>query len=152
MAAGMNTGIGAGIAGGTGEAGITAGDMTTGTVGGTAGRATTDTTSVFDIPSGTVTPPESITQPRQGEIRRDDLREIEGIGPAISKQLHDAGIHTFQQLAETDPARLSEILGDERLRNITNTESWPEQARLADAGDWEGLRALKERLKGGRQS
>jgi len=109
-------------------------------------------TGVFEYPVDTPVRRETPTQARQGGSRLDDLREIEGIGPAISERLHNAGIHTFRQLAETDPARLSELLEDERLRNITNTESWPEQARLADKGDWEGLRAYKERLKGGRLS
>jgi predicted flap endonuclease-1-like 5' DNA nuclease len=105
----------------------------------------------FDIPVSSSLQGKMPTQARQGQSRQDDLREIEGIGPAISERLQRAGIHTFRQLAETDPARLNELLEDERLRNITNTESWPEQARLADRGDWEGLRAYKERLKGGRQ-
>jgi len=108
-------------------------------------------TGMFDAPAGTTVRREALTQARQGQERRDDLREIEGIGPAISERLHRAGIHTFRQLADTDPMRLNELLEDERLRNVTNTESWPEQARLADQGDWEELRAFKERLKGGRQ-
>ena len=83
----------------------------------------------------------------------DDLKRIEGIGPKYSSVLAAAGITTFAQLAATEVGRIEEILEAEspRLRRLADPSTWPEQARLAAAGDWEGLAALQEELKGGRR-
>jgi len=83
----------------------------------------------------------------------DDLKLVEGIGPKFSSVLGAAGITTFAQLAATEVGRLEAILEAEspRLRRLANPSTWPEQARLAAAGDWEGLAALQEELKGGRR-
>jgi predicted flap endonuclease-1-like 5' DNA nuclease len=80
----------------------------------------------------------------------DDLVIIEGIGPKISSVLQANGIDTFAQLASTQIGDLQQILLKEGLR-LADPTSWPEQARLAAAGDWDGLNALQAQLKGGRQ-
>jgi len=80
----------------------------------------------------------------------DDLAIIEGIGPKISSLFQSHGIMTFTQLAEADVARLQGILRDASLQ-IADPTTWPEQARLAANGDWDGLIALQAQLKGGRQ-
>lgn len=84
----------------------------------------------------------------------DDLKIIEGIGPKIADVLKSAGIRTFAQLAETDPNVITKILeeADPRLARLGNPATWPEQARLAAAGDQSGLTALQESLKGGRRT
>jgi predicted flap endonuclease-1-like 5' DNA nuclease len=79
----------------------------------------------------------------------DDLTILEGIGPKVNSLLQKAGITTFAKLAETNPAAISEILQANRLQML-DPRSWPEQARLAAAGDEAGLKALQEKLKGGR--
>lgn len=79
----------------------------------------------------------------------DDLVILEGIGPKIADILIASGIATFDQLAAADVTRLQEILAKEGLGFI-DPHSWPEQARLAAAGDQAGLKALQDRLKGGR--
>ena len=80
----------------------------------------------------------------------DDLKRIEGIGPKISSLLQDAGIATFAQLATISVEQLREILDAVNLR-IADPTTWPEQAALAAAGNWEGLAALQSELKGGRR-
>jgi predicted flap endonuclease-1-like 5' DNA nuclease len=80
----------------------------------------------------------------------DDLEIIEGIGPKIAALLNEAGISTFEALAETDAARLVQILTDGGIR-LADPATWGEQARLAAAGDEDGLKALQENLKGGRR-
>jgi predicted flap endonuclease-1-like 5' DNA nuclease len=80
----------------------------------------------------------------------DDLEVIEGIGPKIAGVLREAGVSSFAELAATDTERLTEILQDANLR-LASPETWAEQAGLAAAGDWEGLKQLQERLKGGRR-
>ena len=89
----------------------------------------------------------------EAPVEPDDLKRIEGIGPKYSSVLAGAGITTFAQLAATEVSRIGEILEAEspRLRRLANPATWPEQARLAAAGDWEGLTALQEELKGGRR-
>jgi predicted flap endonuclease-1-like 5' DNA nuclease len=92
------------------------------------------------------------TSPAEGAegVQPDDLKVIEGIGPKISGLLNDAGIKTFAQLAETEVSKLQGILDANKLR-LGNPETWPEQAKLAAAGDREALEALQDQLKGGRR-
>lgn len=84
------------------------------------------------------------------EIAPDDLTIVEGIGPKIKLILNENGIHTFTELAETSPEFLSELLRAHRLPNVPVT--WPEQARLAAAGDWEALKSFQQSLTAGRRA
>jgi uncharacterized protein (DUF697 family) len=81
---------------------------------------------------------------------RDDLTRIEGIGPKISELLRDRGIATFTQLAETDVNRLRQILYEANL-SMADPSTWPQQAKLAAAGQWEALDALQKQLTAGRR-
>ena len=40
-----------------------------------------------------------------------NFQAIKGIGPAFSKRLNEAGIHTFEQLAQLTPQDMEQILG-----------------------------------------
>lgn len=80
----------------------------------------------------------------------DDLVSLEGIGPKVNSLLQTAGITTFAQLAITEISRLKEILAANDLQFI-DPSSWPEQAKLAAEGKSEELKALQDRLKGGRK-
>jgi predicted flap endonuclease-1-like 5' DNA nuclease len=42
---------------------------------------------------------------------KDNLQDIHGIGPVFSKRLNEAGIHTFEQLAQLTPKDMEETLG-----------------------------------------
>jgi predicted flap endonuclease-1-like 5' DNA nuclease len=81
----------------------------------------------------------------------DDLRTIEGIGPKVAQILHEYGIATFAQLAQTDTHRLRAILEEAGppFKGM-DPESWPEQARLAAQGEWDALKSLQDELDGGR--
>jgi NADH-quinone oxidoreductase subunit I len=81
----------------------------------------------------------------------DDLQVIEGIGPKIAKTLNNAGITTFAQLAATEASRLEQLLVEANLRRLADPATWPEQAKLAAANDWDGLKTLQAGLKGGRR-
>jgi predicted flap endonuclease-1-like 5' DNA nuclease len=90
--------------------------------------------------------------PEPEPAKPDDLAgKLEGVGPKIQEILYGAGIKTFAQLAGTDVAHLEQILtaAGDRYR-LADPTSWPEQARLAAAGDWAGLQTLQDGLKGGR--
>ena len=80
----------------------------------------------------------------------DDLTVIEGIGPKVASLLAEAGIATFAQLAAADPAHLAEVLRAAHLPMI-DPATWPQQARLAAAGQSDELKALQQALKGGRR-
>lgn len=88
--------------------------------------------------------------PQVGELGAlDDLQRIEGIGPKISGILRSAGIGSYAELAEMDVERIKELLKAADL-GMVRPDSWPEQARLAAAGDWDGLDALQDELVAGR--
>jgi predicted flap endonuclease-1-like 5' DNA nuclease len=82
----------------------------------------------------------------------DDLELIEGIGPKIAAVLQAAGIVTFADLAAADTSRLAEVLAREPNLRSADPGTWPEQAALAAAGDWDAFKALTEQLKGGRRA
>ena len=80
-------------------------------------------------------------------IKHDDLQKLTGIGPTFASVLHRAGIHTYQQLAETSPQKLQALLivEDEQFSKH-DTSSWPKQAALAAQGEWEQLKAYQDSL------
>lgn len=80
-----------------------------------------------------------------------DLTLIEGIGPAVSRVLNEAGIFNFAQLAGTAADRLREILDAAGPRfRIAQPASWPQQARLAAEERWDALQELQDSLIAGR--
>lgn len=86
----------------------------------------------------------------RAEGAADDLAKIEGIGPKVASVLNQAGITTFEALANANPAELQSTLNEAGLQ-MMNPEGWIEQARLAARGDWDGLDRLQGELKGGRK-
>jgi len=91
----------------------------------------------------------TILRPASEPQKPDDLTILEGVGPKIQKMLNAAGIFTFAQLAGTSVEKLKKVMEDANLR-IADPTSWPEQARLAAAGDMAALKAYQDTLKGGR--
>lgn len=93
-------------------------------------------------------------EPPEAPPEGDDLKRIEGVGPKLASVLEEAGIRTFAALADTKVDRLEQILedADPRFLRLANPSTWPEQAALAAAGDWEALEALQSELKASRRS
>lgn len=81
--------------------------------------------------------------------KADDLTLIEGIGPKIAGLLNLHGITSFAQLASADLPALEKILQENGLQFI-KPASWIEQGRLAAEGKMDELKALQDRLTGGR--
>lgn len=93
----------------------------------------------------------SETAAPESEPEENDLKVVEGIGPAIEIILKKAGIRTFELLAKTDPDELDTLLqvADPRLKRF-DPGTWPAQARLAMNGEWEVLRDYQDQLRAGR--
>lgn len=122
----------------------------TGTAGPT-GQTYTQPSSSFPTSTAnmeTTQPSTSRKTSAQKSGQQDDLEVVEGIGPKISKLLHQHDIHTYQQLADADPAQLDRILKDAGM-TLANPSTWPAQARMAQNGEWDSLRSLQDQIKNG---
>jgi large subunit ribosomal protein L21 len=59
----------------------------------------------------------------------DDLKKLSGVGPALEKKLHDAGVTTFAQIAGWTDEDIAEM--DEKLsfKGRIQREGWVDQAK-----------------------
>ncbi len=73
----------------------------------------------------------------------DDFTRIHGIGPAIQKCLHSAGIITFSQLASLPPETIAAIVSNLSVNKITK-QSWLDQARKFASGQENSKTLQKE--------
>ena len=89
---------------------------------------------------------EEVHTPVIEESHPDDLTLISGIGPKTANMLVSEGITTYRQLAEKSQEDLTELLKKSGFR-IVNPATWPKQAALVAAGDWDGLKNYLEELK-----
>lgn len=82
----------------------------------------------------------------------DDLKKIEGIGPKIEQLCNGIGVYTWKQLSETSVDTLQKMLDDAGPRyQIAVPDTWPKQAEMAAAGDWDKLKEYQDYLIGGRE-
>ncbi len=67
--------------------------------------------------------------PKKAAAEGDKLTDINGIGPVIAQKLNDAGVTTFQQIADFTAERIAEI--DEMLnfKGRIEREEWVAQAK-----------------------
>lgn len=83
---------------------------------------------------------------------QDDLKVIEGIGPQIEKLLYEAGVCTYGQLSVATPAMIKETLAKAGSGfQMHNPQTWPRQAMLAAAGQWDELYEWQDTLDGGNE-
>lgn len=70
-------------------------------------------------------------------LRFDDLTAIEGIGPHIAQLCAARGIDSWWAMANTEVDRLRRMLSSAGPRfQVSDPETWPEQARLLALGQW----------------
>ena len=82
----------------------------------------------------------------------DDLKVVEGIGPAIEQHLKENGVETLIDLRNSSYSDLRDILDQAGSKfKMHDPMTWPEQAALAAVGKWRQLEDLQEKLKGGRE-
>lgn len=109
----------------------------------------------MEVPIAILVKPEeplAVPAPEAVEMAKaDDLKIIEGVGPAIEKLLHAAGITTFAGLAATAPEAIKDILVAAGSRfGFHDPATWPQQASLAADGKWDELKKLQVELDGGK--
>ncbi|MEM1323819.1 MAG: 30S ribosomal protein S1 [Bacteroidota bacterium] len=82
----------------------------------------------------------------------EDLKKIEGIGPKIEELLNAANIKTFKDLADADADKLKSILEEAGNRyKVHDPTTWPKQAEMAAAGEWDKLKEWQDALQGGKE-
>ena len=59
----------------------------------------------------------------------DDLKQLSGVGPALEKKLHEAGITTFAQIAAWTDADVEEFGEKLSFKGRIEREGWIEQAK-----------------------
>jgi predicted flap endonuclease-1-like 5' DNA nuclease len=75
-----------------------------------------------------------------------DLRAIEGISADMERVLKSAGIDNWQEISETTPERLQEILAEGKINDV-NVSHWSVQAILLTDGHLNRLKTYLENLK-----
>lgn len=88
-------------------------------------------------------------QPEVVSTSPDDLTLLHGIGQKVAATLNNAGIYSFSQLAKFRPGELKIILVDAG-NQISDPETWPEQAFFAAAHRWDQLHELVAKLSSNR--
>ena len=91
-------------------------------------------------------------KPTITKAQMDNLKIIEGVGPAIEKILKSKGIKTLADLSKTRIGVLRNILEEAGSRfRIHKPDSWARQARLAAAGKFAELKEWQKELDGGKK-
>ena len=64
----------------------------------------------------------------QTATRKDRLEMVKGIGAVFAKKLNDAGITTFEELAQQTPERIRDIIQPQEWQKV-EPEAWIAQAK-----------------------
>lgn len=99
-------------------------------------------TSAVDV-AASAAEPLRLSGPRGGKA--DDLKEIEGIGPALEKLVNSLGFYHFDQIANWSEADVAWV--DENMKSFKGRitrDKWVAQAKIIMA---EGLEAFRIRAK-----
>lgn len=66
---------------------------------------------------------------KKADAAGDDLKQLSGVGPALEKKLHEAGVTTFEQIAAWTEADIADM--DEKLsfKGRIEREGWVDQAK-----------------------
>ena len=59
----------------------------------------------------------------------DDLKKLSGVGPALEKKLHAAGVTTYAQIAAWTETDVAAIDGQLSFKGRIEREGWIEQAK-----------------------
>ncbi|TDL83523.1 50S ribosomal protein L21 [Palleronia sediminis] len=136
---GVKEAIGAGIAGWTGVK-ADSGDIVHDRAGQAemkkrvaTGGASEKSAAKTDAAAGgeTVKPGNLLTEARDG--KPDDLKRISGVGPALEKKLHDAGVFHFDQIMAWGPAEIAYMDDQLSFKGRIERDNWIDQAKEFNA-------------------
>ncbi len=84
-------------------------------------------------------------------IKKDDLKLVEGIGPKIEGLFHNFEIKTWKALSETSVSKCKEVLlsGGSRYK-MHDPSSWPMQSKMCYEGKWKNLSKWQDQHKRGK--
>ncbi len=104
-----------------------------------------------NLKSGKAAPKKAAPKAKATTSEADKLTKVEGIGPKIAETLNAAGINTFAELATKTSEEIREILDNaEGNFKAHDPGTWPKQAEMAAAGNWDELKAWQDELDGGK--
>ncbi len=92
------------------------------------------------------TPREIEAEPTTDAADASNLQAIEGISAEMERVLKSAGIDNWQEISETTPERLQEILLEGKIRDV-DVSHWSVQAILLADGHLSRLKTYLENLK-----
>ena len=116
-----------------------------------AGAAATDAAESEDTASEGAAGEEAEVKSPKG-LGPDDLKVVEGIGPKCEEALKAGGITSWKELADSTPEKITEILtaAEGNFSGQVPT-TWPKQAAMAVAGQWDELEKYQDVLDGGKE-
>ena len=116
-----------------------------------AGAAATDAAESEDTASEGAAGEEAEVKSPKG-LGPDDLKVVEGIGPKCEEALKAGGITSWKELADSTPEKITEILtaAEGNFSGQVPT-TWPKQAAMAVAGQWDELEKYQDELDGGKE-
>lgn len=78
--------------------------------------------------------PKAEKKAAKADDKADDLKKLSGVGPALEKKLHEAGVTTYAQIAGWSAADIAEM--DEKLsfKGRIEREGWVDQAKELTKG------------------
>ena len=84
-------------------------------------------------------------------IKQDDLKIVEGIGPKIEGLFHNYDIKTWKTLSKTSVSKCQQVLdsGGDRYK-VHDPASWPMQAKMCYEGNWKKLHKWQVEHKRGK--
>ncbi|WP_300379792.1 50S ribosomal protein L21 [Henriciella sp.] len=65
----------------------------------------------------------------KAEGKKDDLKKITGVGPAMEKKLNEAGVFHFWQIADLKKAQITELDDEAGLGGRIERDEWVKQAK-----------------------
>jgi len=72
--------------------------------------------------------------PKTASNGGDDLKQLSGVGPALEKKLHEAGVTSFAQIAAWTDADITEMDEELTFKGRIEREGWIEQAKELTKG------------------
>ena len=115
----------------------------------TASQSETEPQTAAPEPELATVPEAETTVGTDTNQEPDDLTKLGGVGPKLAEAMQTAGITRFAQITEMGVDGVGKRLSENGVRYAkAAAATWAEQAKLAAQGDWKGLKAYQEALKG----